>query len=181
VTSTREQRPSVGLGTLIREDLAACGGGISFAGFHAVAWYRFGRWAASLPQPARTLLLLVYKIVYVFLRNLYGIEIPATAHVGRRLYIAHQGGIILNPLTRIGDDCILRQNTTVGVGVPGGTAPTVGDRVEIGAGAVIVGDITVGDDARIGPNAVVMVDVPAGASAFAAPARIIRLKDSSTP
>ena len=178
MASTRAQGASVGLGTLIREDLAACGGGVASAGFHAVAWYRFGRWATSLPQPGRTLVLLLYRIIYVFIRNFYGVELPATAQIGRRLHIAHQGGIILNPRTRIGDDCMLRQNTTIGVGVPGGLAPTIGDGVEIGAGAVIIGDITIGDNARIGPNAVVMVDVPAGASAFAAPARIIRLKDS---
>jgi serine O-acetyltransferase len=168
-----------GLVATIREDYRARGGGALSPGFHAVAVYRFGRWARSAPQPGRTLWSLIHSLLYVVVRNLYGIELPVRADVGRRLSIAHAGGIVLNPHTVIGDDCLLRHNITIGVGVVGGSAPTIGSRVEIGAGAVLVGDITVGDDARIGPNAVVMSDVPAGGSAFATPARV--MKQTSSP
>lgn len=143
-------------------------------GLHAVAVYRLGRWAASRPQPQQLLFSLVHRLLYVLVRNLYGIELPVGAVVGRRFSIAHQGGIVLNAQTVIGDDCLLRHNTTIGVGGGGGSAPTIGNRVEIGAGAVLIGGISIGDDAKVGPNAVVMKDVPAGGSAFATPARIIK-------
>ena len=48
--------------------------------------------------------------------------------------------------------------------------PVIGDRVRIGAGAVVVGPVTVGDDARIGANATVVRDVPPGAVMLAPPA-----------
>jgi serine O-acetyltransferase len=165
---------SLDLVGLVREDYRARGGGPLSPGFHAVAVYRFGRWAASRPHPQRALLSLIHRLLFVLVRNLYGIEIPVEADLGRRLSIAHQGGIVLNPRTVMGDDCLLRHNTTIGAGGAGGSAPTIGNRVDIGAGAVVMGDISIGDDVRIGPNAVVMNDVPAGGSAFAAPARIIR-------
>lgn len=163
---------------LVREDFQANDAGWFHPGFHAVAVYRFGRWVRGLAQPSRLLASLLYKTLYVLVRNVYGIEIPASARIGRRLHIAHQGGIVVHPRTTIGDDCLLRQNCTIGVATPGRMVPTIGDRVQVGAGAVLVGEISVGDDARIGPNAVVMSDVPAGGSAFAPAARIIRPKVS---
>ncbi len=171
--------PAVRLFASIGEDYRARGGGALSPGFHAVAVYRFGRWARTRPQPVRVLWSVLHKLLYVLVRNLYGIELPADADIGRRCTIAHPGGIVLNPRTVVGDDCLLRHNITIGVGGIGGKAPTIGNRVQIGAGAVLVGEIAVGDDAHIGPNAVVMSDVPNGGSAFAAPARI--MKQMSTP
>jgi serine O-acetyltransferase len=52
-------------------------------------------------------------------------------------------------------------------------APRIGNRVNIGAGAKILGAVQVGDDADIGANAVVITDVPAGALAVGVPARIV--------
>jgi serine O-acetyltransferase len=73
-----------------------------------------------------------------------------------------------------GDDCILRNGVTVGLrhqGVRG--APRLGDRVDIGAGAKLLGPITIGDDSAIGANAVVLCDVPANCIAVGVPARIL--------
>ena len=52
-------------------------------------------------------------------------------------------------------------------------APILGDRVQVGAGAVILGAVRIGDDAIIGANAVVLQDVPAGAVAVGNPARVL--------
>lgn len=170
----------VDLKTLLREDYVRNRGALS-PGFHAVAVYHFGRWAETLAHPARTLLRVLYKVLYGLVRNLYSIEIPVEARIGRRLLIAHQGSIVIHPLAIIGDDCLLRQNCTIGLGATGRMVPTVGDRVQVGPGAVLAGGITVGDDAHIGPNAVVMSDVPPGGSAFAAPARMIKPADKQMP
>jgi serine O-acetyltransferase len=106
----------------------------------------------------------------------YGIELRRSTKVGRRLLIGHQGGIVIHPQAEIGDDCTIRQNVTIGATTfqHVNDAPTLGSRVNIGAGAVILGRIHVGDDVRIGPNAVVTTDVPAGVAAFAPPARVMR-------
>jgi serine O-acetyltransferase len=115
-----------------------------------------------------------YLIAQLLIRNVYSIEITSRTQIGRRLRLAHQGGVSIHPSVVIGDDCLIRQNVTIGIVDDIATgAPRLGDRVEIGAGAVIIGEITIGDDARIGPNAVVTMSVPAGALAVAPPARII--------
>jgi serine O-acetyltransferase len=51
--------------------------------------------------------------------------------------------------------------------------PKIGDKVFIGAGARILGDITIGDEALIGANSVVIRDVPAGATAVGIPAKLL--------
>ncbi|WP_294274690.1 serine acetyltransferase [uncultured Sphingomonas sp.] len=104
-----------------------------------------------------------------------GISLPETATIGRRLRIEHFGGIIVHGSTVIGDDCVLRQNVTLGNRSEARPleAPILGNRVQIGAGAVVLGAVRIGDGAIIGANAVVLSDVPAGAIAVGNPARII--------
>jgi serine O-acetyltransferase len=52
-------------------------------------------------------------------------------------------------------------------------SPKIGSRVDIGAGAKILGGINIGDDTAIGANAVVLQDVPPDSIAIGIPARII--------
>jgi serine O-acetyltransferase len=101
-----------------------------------------------------------------------------TAKVGRRFLVGHQSGIVIHFNSEFGDDCVIRQNVTIGAAGVGriNDGPKFGHRVDIGAGAVIVGKVKVGDDARIGPNAVVMTDVPAGATVFVDAPRMIKVK-----
>jgi serine O-acetyltransferase len=49
----------------------------------------------------------------------------------------------------------------------------LGDRVNVGAGAKILGKVNLGDDVNIGANAVVLSDVPAGKTAVGIPAKIL--------
>jgi serine O-acetyltransferase len=110
----------------------------------------------------------------VFSHILTGIELPCEARVGRRLRIEHFGGIIVSGDAVIGDDVVIRQGVTIGLKrAHERGAPVIGNRVDIGAGAKLLGAITIGDDAVIGANAVVIKDVPAGALAVGIPARII--------
>ena len=73
---------------------------------------------------------------------------------------------------RIGADCLFAQQVTVGYDDRGG-APTIGDRVRIGAGAIVIGPITIGDDAVIGAGAVVVKDVAPATVVGGVPARAI--------
>lgn len=167
-----------------REDIRV-NNGFWRPGAQALIMYRLGVWQMGLQRGIlRSFALRLYRFLHAFVRNRYGIELYASARIGRRLIIAHQHGIVLHPGLVMGDDCLIRHSVTIGYG--GGftrlkpkdgmeprRGPTTGDRVEIGAGAVIVGPITIGDDVKIGPNAVVMRSVPAGSVVTAPAARVI--------
>ena len=58
--------------------------------------------------------------------------------------------------------------------------PIIGNRVDIGVGACILGGVTVGDDCVIGANSVVLKDLPAGSTALGIPARPVNLKANGT-
>lgn len=147
-------------------------------GFQALACHRFGVWAAGCPPVVRPLAGLVSLVATTFVRNVYGVELPRSAAIGRRVFLPHATGIVVAARARVGDDCLIRQHVTLGAFDRGRRrrppyTPRLGNGVQVGAGAVVVGGVTIGDGARIGPNAVVTTDVPAGGSAFAPPPRVI--------
>ncbi|HKO20259.1 MAG TPA: serine acetyltransferase, partial [Acidobacteriaceae bacterium] len=142
-------------------------------GFRALAVYRFGVWRMRVrPKLLRAPLSILYRYLFRYIRNHYGIELPYSASIGQRVVIEHQSGIVIHGATVIGDECIIRQNCTFGIRRVEelAKAPVLGRGVDIGAGAVMLGDITIGDFALIGANAVVLCDVPAGAVAVGVPA-----------
>jgi len=144
-------------------------------GFQAVCGYRMTRWLLHRRVPV--LGALIQRSVEVWT----GISIPPEAAIGPGLLIHHFGGIVINGQAVIGRDCTLHHGVTIGNRVAGGPSPTLGERVMVGAGAVILGDITIGDDAQIGANAVVLASVPAGGIAVGVPAKIVRTKDARPP
>jgi serine O-acetyltransferase len=149
-------------------------------GLWVMVVYRFGRWRYSLTSRSiRAPFSFLYKILFVVIQILTGIELPCEATIGRRFRIDHFGGIIVSGDTVFGDDIVIRNGVTIGLrhtGVRG--SPTIGNRVDIGAGAKILGPITIGDDVAIGANAVVISDVPTNSIAVGIPARIITRRDS---
>lgn len=180
----RDLNPSgLGLWALWREDLRSHDGNLLEQGFWAVAVHRFGNWRMGVgPKLFRAPLTLLYRFLYKWVEWTCGISLPYTVRLGRRVRIWHHGGMILHARA-IGDDVQIRQNTTVGLARPDRPLeiPTIGDRVDIGCGACILGAVTVGDDSRIGANAVVLADVPPGATAVGVPARIVRRRGAGDP
>ncbi len=175
----------LGLWKQIVEDWVAHDQDWTKPGFRAIAVYRFGVWRMKIqPRLLRMPLSALYKMLFRKVRNSYGIELPYTAKVGRRVIIEHQSGIVIHGMAEIGDDSIIRQGVTLGnryLSQPL-DAPKLGARVNIGAGAKIFGNVKIGDGANIGANAVVLKDVPAGATAVGIPAKIINnveVEDSS--
>lgn len=160
----------------IREDWKAHGRDWTLPGFRAVAVHRFGNWRMGIgPKLVRAPFSVLYRVMFRRVRNVYGIELPYTAQVGRRVVFEHQHGIVIHGQARIGDDCVIRHQVTLGnrhLGLPG-DAPRLGRGVNVGAGAKILGAVTIGDGASIGANAVVLHDVPEGASAVGVPARVL--------
>jgi serine O-acetyltransferase len=104
-----------------------------------------------------------------------GADIPVNVAIGGGLLIPHPNGIVIHPGARIGPNCLIFQQVTIGVARGG--FPSLGGHVDIGAGAKIIGPIAIGDHARIGANSVVIEDVPAGATAVGIPARNIARAD----
>lgn len=163
----------------IQEDWDAHGRDWTKPGFRAVAIQRFGVWRMTLGSKwLRAPFSIVYRMLYRKVRNTYGIDLPYSVQLGRRVVIEHQGAIILHGDSVIDDDCIIRQGVTLGnrhLNRPF-DAPKLGKRVNVGAGAKILGNVTIGDDAVIGANAVVIKDVPAGHTAVGIPAKILAPK-----
>jgi serine O-acetyltransferase len=144
-------------------------------GFRAIVVHRVGNLRETSPhRSVRRVAGAVYWPLYRRVRNRYGIELPYTVKLGRGVVIEHQGAIVIHGYAHIGDGSIVRHGVTVGnrhVDRPS-DAPRLGARVNVGAGAQILGAITIGDDANIGANAVVLADVPAGATAVGVPATV---------
>lgn len=116
---------------------------------------------------------ITYKLMFRFCEYFCGISLPYNIPVGRRVCLEHFGGMILIA-RRIGNDVTIRQNTTFGIAATDRFGwPIIEDGVDIGVGAVIVGEITIGRNAKIGANAVVLKSVPAGATAVGIPARVV--------
>ena len=116
-------------------------------------------------------------------RTLTGVEIHPGATIGRRFFIDHGMGVVIGETSVVGDDVMLYHDVTLGGRSMAKVKrhPTVGDRVTIGSGARVLGDINLGDDSQIGANSVVTRDVPAGAVAVGIPAQIREPVPGLTP
>lgn len=170
-----EEKP-LGLVAQIREDWRCNGRDWTRPGFRALAVHRFGVWRMSLtPRIVRMPFSFLYNRLYRYVRNHYSIELYYTVTVGRRVVIGHQGAIVFHDRAEIGDECVIRQGVTLGASSHhrAWEAPKLGTGVQVGAGAMILGDINIGDGAAIGANVVVTCDVPPRAKVPSAPARIV--------
>ena len=121
-------------------------------------WRRFGMWSAVLR--------------YRFWSMVTGADIPLNCRIGGGLLMPHPNGIVIHREAVIGPNCLIFQQVTIGTA--GGGVPTIGGRVDIGAGAKVLGAIRVGDQAQIGANAVLLQDLPAGCVAVGVPARVVQ-------
>lgn len=114
----------------------------------------------------------------VWLQGLMGSEIPTCVVIGPRLRLPHAGrGIMIHPSVTIGAGVTIYHRVSLGVRDDRG-GPTIGDDVEIGTGAAILGPVTVADRCRVGANAVLVEDTEVGRSYVGAPARATVRRDS---
>lgn len=97
--------------------------------------------------------------------------------IGGGLCVFHGYGVVINPFCKIGRNCIIFQDVTIGVAKPGEGTPIIGDNVFIGCGAKVLGKIKIGDNVKIGAGAVVVKDVPSDVTVVGVPAKIIKKKE----
>lgn len=146
----------------------------------AIALYRFGRRNdRRTPGIRRWLGDRGYWFAYRIVETLTGISIPKSSEVGPGLRIHHFGNIVVHAQVRIGANCTLRHGVTIGSRYDGAAVPVLGNGVDVGAYAQILGDVTVGDGAKVGAMTVVLCNVPPGATAVGVPARIVECIPSS--
>lgn len=165
----------IGFLSLLHEDLRTHDGNLFEQGFWAISVHRFGNWRMGLPKLLRMPCTLLYRFLFKWVEWTCGITLPYTVKLGRRVRIWHHSGMILHAAS-IGDEVHIRQNTTFGIARRDALhqLPTIEDRVDIGCGVAILGNVTIGHDSVIGANAVVLKDIPPHSVAVGIPARIIK-------
>lgn len=104
-----------------------------------------------------------------------GTAIPVNVSIGGGLRLPHPNGVVIHQDARIGPNCLILQQVTIGVR-SGQGVPRIGGHVDIGAGAKILGPITIGDHVLIGANAVVLTDVPDHCMAVGVPAVVMPIR-----
>jgi serine O-acetyltransferase len=123
---------------------------------------------------------IIFRIWNKLLKVKYGLQFNHICKIGKGFYMAHYGNIIINSNVKIGENCNVAQGVTLGNTKRGKKIgnPTIGNRVWIGANAVVVGGILVGDDVLIAPLTFVNFDVPDNAVVVGNPAKIISYNGS---
>lgn len=116
--------------------------------YRHIRYLRAAEYADARRSPFRRL----YLIRLMHYQVKFGVFVPLHV-VGKGFLIQHLGSIIINPDAQLGEFC--KVHPGVCIGANHGKAPKIGDRVYIGPGAKVFGDIRIADDVQIGANAVV--------------------------
>ncbi|MGL4832646.1 MAG: serine O-acetyltransferase [Propionibacteriaceae bacterium] len=171
MTLSARQRIAEDIDAALSRDPAARGRlyvALTYPGLHAIWLYRVANnlWRHHHHIGA--------QLVSMFARLWTGVEIHPGATIGRRLFIDHGMGIVIGETAIVGDDCLIYHQVTLGGHSRKQTKrhPTIGNRVLIGAGAKVIGNIEIGDDAKIGANALVTVPVAPGAVIVGVPSTV---------
>jgi len=142
-----------------------------YPGFRAIVAHRVIHFLWNIGIP------LLPRLLSEINRFMTGLEIHPGAQIGPGLFVDHGAGVVIGETTRIGSNCVLFHNVTLGgTGKHHGKRhPTLGDDVFVGTGATLLGPITVGSNVMIGANSfIVMSDVPSNTTVAGTPAKIIK-------
>jgi serine O-acetyltransferase len=142
---------------------------LCYPGFHAVLLHR------AAHRLYRGGWFTLARMISQLSRSLTGIEIHPGARIGRRFFIDHGMGVVIGETSEIGDDVLLYQGVTLGgTGKDTGKRhPTIGNRVVIGTGASILGNIRIGDQVKVGAGSVVVRSVPDRSTVVGVPGRVV--------
>ena len=130
--------------------------------------YRMGHFLYKMHIP------LLPHLISWFNRLLFAVWIPSTADIGKNFTIGYWGlGVVIHSRTKIGNNCLVAQNVTIGRNFGEKQVPVIGDDVYIGAGSVIFGNITIGNNVIIGSNSLINKSIPDNVTVVGTPFRII--------
>jgi serine O-acetyltransferase len=148
---------------------------LCYQGLHAVLFHRIAHWVY------RKRFFVLARLISTVSRLLTSIEIHPGATIGKRLFIDHGLGVVIGETAEIGDDVLLYQGVTLGGtgNECGKRHPTIGDRVVVGAGASVLGNITLGNDVRVGAGSVVVHSVSPGSTVIGIPGRVVRTRSEA--
>ena len=115
------------------------------------------------------------KLITLFIRVMYNCYLPHNLNLGKNFVLGYGGlGVVIHDRTKIGEDCHVGQNVTIGGTSKKYGVPKLGNHIYIGAGAKILGPIKIGDNVVIGANSVVVKDVPSGSLVVGVPAKVVK-------
>lgn len=114
------------------------------------------------------------------IRVIWGGVIPYQAVIGEGTVLGYQAlGTVIHKRCVIGKNCRISQNVTLGGTSGFYEVPILGDNVEVGVGANIIGPVCIGNNVTIGAGAVVLNDLPDDCVAVGVPAKIVKYKDEN--
>ncbi len=121
---------------------------------------------------------LIFKMFRLLLKRYsykFGYQIHPLAEIGKGLHLRYIGMILVNPGVKVGNNVNIQAGAIIGQVNRGKHlgCPVIGDKVWIGAYAVIVGSITIGNNVLIAPNSFVTESIPDNADVSGNPAKII--------
>lgn len=173
---TNENPRDIDLLSLLAEDFRTHDSDLREPGFWAVALHRLGNARMDVRSNLlRAPLTAAYQTMFLGVNWLWGIDLAYVVKLGRRVRLWHHGGMVLGARA-IGDDVHIRHNTTLGLARRNAEGkPIIGNRVDIGVGACVLGAVTIADDCVIGANTVVLRDLPPSSTVLGIPARPVNL------
>jgi len=138
-------------------------------GFRALIFFRLSQllYTLRITRPFAYLLVILNDIFC-------GVWIGPKVSAGPGLFFGHPRGLVVHPQTKIGSYCSIIQRVTLG-----GPNVTIGDYVELNAGAQIICNgrkrksLTIGNNVIIGAGALVLQDIPSNSVAVGMPAKVI--------
>ena len=140
-----------------------------YPGFHAILFHKIAHFLY------KNKLFFLARMISEFSRHITGIEIHPGAIIGKRLFIDHGMGVVIGESSKIGNDCTMYHDVTLG-----GTGksnkkrhPSIGNNVLIGTGAKVLGPIKIGNNVKIGAGSVVLEDIPDNVTVVGVPGKII--------
>jgi serine O-acetyltransferase len=161
--------------TIFREDPAAKSVFeilLCYPGLHAILAHRVAHKLYHMKVP------LLPRLISQTSRFFTGIEIHPGATIGRRFFIDHGMGVVIGETAEIGDDVLLYQGVTLGGtgNEKGKRHPTLGNKVVVGTGAKVLGNIRIGDNVKIGAGSVVVHPAPDNSTVVGIPGRVVRVR-----
>lgn len=159
-------------------------------GYWIIAIHRFGCWSKRLPWLGRWPTWLAYRLMHLSY-HFFNVHLWAGsqgANIGAGVCLVHPNNIYFGPKVSIGENCMIHQEVTMGMGTVPGT-PQLGNNVVVYPGARLQGGISIGNEAVIGANCVVSRHIAPGTVVLPAANRVLprslsplsRQKDQAPP